>query len=200
MSTINPSSLLLETSTLKRWTVQDYHRMSQLGLLSPQERTELIAGQITLMAAKSPAHVICRHLLARSLRNQLGNQALVRTQDPLQLDNFSEPEPDLAIVRGSILDYSEHHPGPTDILLVIEVADSTLKYDTEIKDKLYAQSGIADYWIIDLKNRQLHIFRNPTPSGYINHLILSEPNQASPLAFPDLAIRLETVLPPIAQV
>jgi Uma2 family endonuclease len=171
--------------------------MSELGLLDPDERTELIAGHITLMAAKGTSHVTSLHLLANLLREQLGSTALIRTQDPIQLDDFSEPEPDLAIARGTILDYTERHPRPSDVYLVVEVADSTLKYDCETKDKLYAQAGIADYWVLDLKNRQLHIFRDLTPTGYTSHLILTEPNQASPLAFPSLTLSLTSILPPV---
>jgi Uma2 family endonuclease len=117
----------LSSTNLKYWTVQDYHRMSDLGILDPNERTELIAGQIVLMTAKGTPHVITLQLVANNLQEQLGRIALIRIQDPIRLDDFSEPEPDLAIVRGTILDYAEHHPRPEDIALVIEVADSTLK-------------------------------------------------------------------------
>lgn len=185
-----------QLTNLKRWTVGDYHRLSELGLLDRQERTELIAGQITLMAAKGTPHVTALHLLANILRDRLGNRALIRTQDPIQLDDFSEPEPDLVIVRGNILDYAQQHPRPEDIDLVVEIADSTLKQDCEIKDKLYAQAGISDYWVLAVKIRQLHIFRKPITSGYTEHLILSEPNQAAPLAFPEIAIALSSILPP----
>lgn len=191
----------LDPNSLKRWTVQDYHHMSELGILNSNERTELINGQIVLMAAKGTPHVTSLHLLANALRDRLGSAApipLIRTQDPIQLDDFSEPEPDLAIVKGTILDYADRHPRPDRVDLIVEVADSTLKQDCEIKDKLYAQAGIADYWVLDLKNRQLHIFRNPTPTGYTSHLILTEPNQASPLAFPSIAIDLTSILPPVS--
>ncbi|NER22447.1 MAG: Uma2 family endonuclease [Symploca sp. SIO1C2] len=189
----------LEPSLLKRWTVQEYHRISELGILDANERTELIAGQITLMAAKGTPHVTALRLLAAALDALLAEQpAFVSTQDPIQLDNFSEPEPDLAIVQGTVLDYTEDHPRPEQVYLVVEVADSTLKQDCEIKDKLYAQAGITEYWVLDLKNRQLHIFRNPTPTGYTNHLILSEPNQASPLAFPSCTLTLTSILPPVS--
>ncbi|KGF73277.1 hypothetical protein DO97_20800 [Neosynechococcus sphagnicola sy1] len=190
-------TVTLEPTDLKRWTVQDYHRMSELGILTPLERTELLAGQITLMAAKGTLHVTALRLLAKGLDQLLAAQPVfVSTQDPMQLDDFSEPEPDLTIVRGTVLDYVDRHPRSSDIYLVVEVADSTLKQDCEIKDKLYAQSGIDDYWVLDLKNRQLHIFRNPTPRGYTSHLILTEPNQAAPLAFPSLALSLTDLLPP----
>ena len=173
--------------------------MSELGILDPNERTELIAGQITLMAAKGTPHVTALRLLATTLDGLLADfDVFVSTQDPIQLDDFSEPEPDLAIVRGTVLDYAERHPRPSEVCLVVEVADWTLKYDCQTKDKLYAQAGITDYWVLDVKNRQLHIFRNPTPTGYSSHLILAEPNQATPLAFPTLILSLTSILPPIS--
>lgn len=172
--------------------------MSELGILDPNERTELVAGQITLMAAKGTPHVLSLRLLSRKLDELLADQSVfVSTQDPIQLDDFSEPEPDLAVVRGTELDYADRHPRPEDLCLVVEVADSTLKQDCEIKDKVYAQAKIADYWVVDLKNRQLHVFRDPTPTGYTSHLILTEPHQVSPLAFPTLTITLASILPPV---
>jgi Uma2 family endonuclease len=198
METLNIPTLRLEANTLKYWTVPEYHRMSELGILNSNERTELIAGQITLMAAKGTPHVTALYLLANALREQLGNAALIRTQDPIQLDNFSEPEPDLIIAVGTVLDYATQHPRPHQVYLVVEVADSPLKQDCEIKDKLYASAGISDYWVLDLKNRQLHIFRNPTPTGYTSHLILTEPNQVCPLAFPHLSLTLTSIFPPVS--
>ena len=193
-----PSTVIESSSTnLKYWTVQDYYRMSDLGILDPNERTELIAGQIVLMTAKGTPHVITLQLLARNLQEQLGEIALIRTQDPIRLDNFSAPEPDLAIVKGTILDYAAHHPVPDDIYLVIEVADSTLKQDCQVKDKLYAQSNIAEYWVVDLKNRQVNIFRDPTATGYTSQLILTETHSVSPIAFPDIILSIASILPPI---
>lgn len=196
-NTLPIDTVPLEPTSLKRWTVQDYHRMSELGILDPNERTELIAGQITLMAAKGTPHVLALRLLSRRLDQLLAGQPVfVSTQDPIQLDNFSEPEPDLAVVHGTELDYANCHPRPEDLDLVVEVADSTLRQDCEIKDKVYAQAKIADYWVVDLKNRQLHVFRDPTPAGYTRHLILTEPQQISPLAFPGVTLSLTSILPP----
>jgi Uma2 family endonuclease len=186
-----------DTLYLKRLTTEDYHRMSELGILNPNERTELITGQIVLKASKSASHVLTLCLLATALETLLDRPVFVITQDPIHLDDYSEPEPDLAIVRGTVLDYADYHPRPSDIDLVVEVADSTLRQDCEVKDKLYAQAGIADYWVVDLKNRQLHIFRNPTPIGYTSHLILSEPSEISPLAFPHITLSLTAILPPL---
>jgi Uma2 family endonuclease len=200
MQTLKPMpnlTLTVEPAAVKYWTVQDYHRMSEMGVLTPDERTELINGQIVVMASKGTPHVLALRLLSRALDALLANQPFfVSTQDPIQLDDWSEPEPDLVIIRGTVLDYADHHPRPSDIELVVEVADSTLKQDCEIKDKLYAQAGITDYWVLDLKNRQLHVFRNPTPTGYTSHLILTEPNQIAPLAFPTLMLSLTAILPP----
>ncbi len=183
----------------KYWTVQEYHHMSELGILDSSERTELITGKIVLMTAKGTPHVIALQLIASSLQAQINNIALVRTQDPIELDDFSEPEPDLAIVKGKILDYTNRHPTPEDVYLVVEIADSTLKKDCEVKDKLYARSNIADYWVIDVKNRQVHIFRTPTPTGYASHLILQESQTISPLAFPSIVIPISSILPPLGE-
>lgn len=189
--------LPFDTRTIKRWSVEEYHRMAESGLLEC-DRTELLAGQIILMIAKGTPHVTALRLLATALDKQLANQPFfVSTQDPIQLDDYSEPEPDLAIVKGDFLDYAAHHPTPNDICLIVEVADSTLKQDCDVKDKLYAQAGIIDYWVLDLPHRQLHIFRNPTSTGYTSHLILTQDQQISPLAFPDIALSLENLLPPL---
>ena len=189
--------LPLDLVSIKRWTIRDYHQMAELGILDPRERTELITGQIILMAPKGTAHVTALQLFADLLRDHIGGSALVRTQDPIQLDPFSEPEPDLVIVKGTVLDYAREHPGPAQIQLVIEISDSTLQQDCQIKDKLYAQAGIIDYWVLDVRDRQLHLFREPTAMGYAHHVIFSEPDQVSPLAFPDLTLSLTSILPPL---
>lgn len=186
-----------EAAAFKYWTVKEYRQMSELGILDTDDRTELIEGQILVMAAKGTPHVLGLRLLAVAFDTLLANQLFfVSTQDPIQLNDFSEPEPDLAIVRGTALDYADRHPDPDDLALVVEVADSTLKYDCEVKDKLYAQSGIEDYWVLDVKNRKLHIFRNPTATGYTSHLILTPPNSIAPLKFPDRSVSLLDILPP----
>jgi Uma2 family endonuclease len=185
-----------EPEFVLRWTVKEFHHLAQANILDPDKRTELIAGQILLMAAKGTPHVIALALLADLLKTLLGLQALVRTQDPVQLDDYSEPEPDLAIVRGGLLDYLEHHPQPSDVLFIAEVADSTLKRDCEVKDKVYAQAGIPDYWVLDVKKRKLHIYREPTPSGYAYHLVCSEPSEVALLAFPEITVQLSDILPP----
>jgi Uma2 family endonuclease len=200
METLAQSPTLIftpEPAVLKYWTVNEYRQMSDVGILNADTRTELIAGQILVMAAKGTPHVLGLRLLAVALDKLLTNQPFfISTQDPIQLNDFSEPEPDLAIVRGTLLDYADRHPEPKDLALVVEVADSTLKYDCDVKDKLYAQSGIEDYWVLDVKNRNLHVFRNPTSTGYTSHLILTPPNSISPLSFLNQSVSLLDILPP----
>jgi Uma2 family endonuclease len=197
LQTATNFSPVLSLEDLKCWTVQEYYKIIELGIIDPDERTELIAGQITLMVAKGTPHVLALQMLANIFQDQLNNTALIRTQDPILLDNFSEPEPDLVITKGNMFDYALHHPSPEDIYLVVEIADSTLKKDCEVKEKVYAKANIADYWVVDLKNRQVHIFRDPMPNGYENHLVLNESQVISPLAFPAIILPITSILPPI---
>lgn len=190
------SSPTLEAPQPKTWTVLEYHRLSELGLLEHHDRTELMEGQIILMAAKGTAHVTTLRLLAIVLGESLKDKPVfVATQDPIQLNDRSEPEPDLVVVRGTALDYRSQHPQPADLYLVVEVADSTLTYDCGQKARLYAQAGITDYWVADVQNQRLHIFRNPTPAGYSHHLILTQPQGAALLAFPACRINLHEIFP-----
>ena len=189
---------IILATNLKYWTVEEYHHMSESGILDCCEQTELISGKIILKSAKTAFHVIALRLLASFLEKFLDKSVFVRTQDPISLDDFSEPEPDLAIVKGTMFDYAKRHPSPSDVYLVVEIADSTLKKDCEVKDKLYARSNIADYWVIDVKNRQVHIFRTPTSTGYASHLILQESQTISPSAFPSIVIPISSILPPVA--
>ena len=171
--------------------------MAEAGIFHPEERVELIAGQIIRMSAKGTAHTAAVRRTAKIWRNLLENQAEVYTQDPIQLDDFSEPEPDIAVVRIDPLDYADHHPTPSEVYLIIEVADSSFKYDRETKAKAYAKSGIADYWVLDVIDRKLHVFREPTQEGYHSEVILCEDASVSPLKFPQEAIALQDILPPV---
>jgi Uma2 family endonuclease len=120
----------------------------------------------------------------------------VRSQLPITLNNFSEPEPDIAIVKLDPSDYDDHHPTAADIYLIIEVADSTLKTDLEIKSLLYAQNGISDYWVLDLNHRQLQVFREPTEQGYQQQFILEDDASIQPLTFSQITIPIAKMLRP----
>jgi Uma2 family endonuclease len=193
------SSQLAELeSPLRLWTVEEYHRMVEVGILQPDEKVELIAGQILRkMSPQKTHHSTAITRTERVLRHGLGKLVLLRIQAPICLSEYSEPEPDLAVVNPDPMDYIAHHPYPKDIFLLVEVADNTLKRDCKLKAKEYAQAGIKDYWVLDVKKRQLHVFREPAESGYLIHIILSENEQVSPLEFPELQILIQDILPPI---
>ncbi|WP_346294367.1 Uma2 family endonuclease [Sphaerothrix gracilis] len=180
----------------RRFIVSEYHRMSELGILHPTERTELIAGEIISMAAKGTAHASAVLLTQDLFKEGLGRRVFVKSQDPIHLSDTSEPEPDIVIARRDPLAYSTHHPTPAEILLVIEVADSSLNYDLKTKAPLYAQARIADYWVLDVIARQLYVFRQPAAGQYQSQTILAESLKIAPLAFTDFVIQVAQMLPP----
>lgn len=182
-------------------TVQEYHRMAEMGILDEEERVELLAGQIVKMAAKGTAHgaAIARtKILLDNLR--LGEQIFVRLQDPVRLNNYSEPEPDISVVIPDPLYYEDYHPTPSEVYLIIEVADTTLRKDCGIKATIYAQSGIADYWVLDVNNRQLHVFREPNQEGYQSIVVLGDDASISPLQFPDISFMVRDMLRPLVSI
>lgn len=183
--------------TLRQWTAKEYQKLGEMGFFHPEERVELISGNIIRMSAKGTAHTSATRRTATLLRALLENLAAVYTQDPIALDDNSQPEPDIAVVRIDPLDYATHHPTPSEVYLIIEVADSSLAYDREIKAKIYARSGIADYWVLNVNDRQLHVFREPADDGYQSEVILGENASISPLQFPAFNIAIGEMLPPI---
>lgn len=145
----------------KRFSLAKYHRLIELGLFQQNERIELIRGQIIQMAAKGTPHSVCNTLLFGELFTLLQGQATIRNQEPIILGEDSEPEPDLVIVRNRGDRYLDSHPGTTDILLVIEVSDFTLKYDRETKLSLYVESGIGNYWLFNLVTNCWEAYSQP---------------------------------------
>jgi Uma2 family endonuclease len=183
--------------TIRKWTVKEYHKLGEMGFFHPEERVELLSGNIIKMSAKGTAHTSALGRTDNLLQNLFGNLAWVRIQDPIALDDNSEPEPDIAVVRIDPFDYATHHPTPSEVYLIIEVADSSLTFDREIKAKAYARSGITDYWVLNVNERQLHVFREPLEDGYQSELILGENGSISPLQFLTVNIAIQAMLPPI---
>ena len=183
--------------TIRKWTVKEYHKLGEMGFFHPEERVELLSGNIITISAKGTANSSATRRTANVLRDILGNQGDVYYKSPIALDDNSEPEPDITLVRIDPFDYATHHPTPSEVYLIIEVADSSLAYDREIKAKIYARSGIADYWVLNVNNRQLHVFREPADDRYQSEVILGETANISPLQFPDFNIAIQEMLPPI---
>jgi Uma2 family endonuclease len=186
--------------TPKRFSVDEYHRLTELGFLAAGDRIELIRGELMSMAAKGTPHVFCTTRLGRQLDRLLGDRAVVRCQDPITLAPQSEPEPDLVLALGNEADYRVHHPYPEDILLVVDVADSTVVYDRTVKLSLYAEAEIADYWIVDLTTRRLEHYSDPYQTaqgefGY-RHTQIFLPDQCVTLpSFAEVSVELSQIFP-----
>ena len=177
-------------------TIDDYHRMIETGIIHEGEHIELISGQIFNMAAKGTRHTVANTELMSELFLLLGRKAKIRCQDPITLPNNSEPEPDIVIARLRSDNYVNSHPVPADLILVIEVADSTLSFDRNIKAPLYAAAGISEYWIVNLVDDRLEIYSQPEGSIYTNTQIILPPRLINLSHFPDITLNLTTIFPP----
>jgi Uma2 family endonuclease len=177
-----------------RLTVKDYHALGDSGAFEGQ-RVELLNGKIVKMPPKKDAHSIVTSLVAKQLRAVFDDQSFwVRTQEPLTLNNGSEPEPDIAVVEGSELTWlGKGHPRTA--LLVVEVSDSTLRYDRTTKAIAYARADISDYWVVNLVDRQLEVYRKSAGKRYDAPLILKPGQSIAPLAMKSKKIKVSELLP-----
>ena len=148
------------------FTVSEYARMGASGVFAPNDRVELIEGEIVEMSPVGSRHAACVDLLATNLHGQLQGRAIVRTQSPIQLDEFSEPQPDIALLKFREDFYRDAHPSPSEVLLVIEVSDTTIRYDREVKIPLYARAGIPEALIFNLSDEQLEYYAQPEAGMY----------------------------------
>lgn len=151
----------MNAPTLKRFTIEEYHRLTELGFFHEDDHIELIEGQLIHMAAKGAAHETCNRLLMRELIRLLGDRATLQNQAPITLSNNGEPEPDFAILQNRPDNYLSAHPTPADVMLVIEIADSSLTYDQTTKLNSYAKENIQDYWIFNLIDMILELYSEP---------------------------------------
>jgi Uma2 family endonuclease len=196
------SSPVLRDSGIRRrrWTRKEYYRAAELGLLRPDERLELLDGEIIQKVSpqKTPhAYVLSRG--ARLLADAFGPGFYVRQQLPLVLSIWSEPEPDLLVVPGTEVDYLSSHPKARDVQLLAEIADTTLRLDRGRKRAAYARAGISDYWIVNVPERRLEVYRNPSGSRYLSVTLYTEEEIVSPLAASQAQIRVADLLPPPIQ-
>ncbi|AFZ12599.1 protein of unknown function DUF820 [Crinalium epipsammum PCC 9333] len=187
-------------ATAKRFTIDEYHRLVELGFLTENDRVELINGEIIQIAAKGTRHTTCCRNLLEELVLLVVGKAKLQCQDPITLPSNSEPEPDFVIVRKNHDNYLSSHPNKSDVLLVIEIADSSLKYDQEVKLPLYAEAGISDYWIFNLVENHLEAYSEPYQElqgnfGYsVRRIFL--PNQIVYLPIlADLSLDLSKIFP-----
>jgi Uma2 family endonuclease len=184
----------------RRWSRAEYDRLIALGIIQEDERLELLAGDLVLRDRQSPGHAFAISTLGEALRHAIGPGSHVCTLSPIALDNESEPEPDLSVVPGGIRDYRDDHPSqPT---LLVEVADTSLVFDRGHKGSLYARARTPGYWVVNLVDRVLEVYREPAPDAgapygwaYRVALTLGPDEHATPLAAPDARILVADFLP-----
>jgi Uma2 family endonuclease len=180
--------------TRHRLTVTDYYRMAEAGVLAPDARVELIEGEVIDMAPIGPRHASVVARLAQQCARIVGTRAIVWIQSPLRLDESNEPQPDLMLLEHRADYYAAAHPAAADVLLLIEVADTSARYDREIKLPLYARHGVPEVWIVDLHERCVRFFRQPAGGGYADATSTGTPGRTAVPALPGVALDLEGVL------
>ncbi|MGD2181798.1 Uma2 family endonuclease [Lusitaniella coriacea] len=177
--------------TLAQWSVKDYHRMTEAGILRDR-RVELLTGQIVEMSPETPLHYNTTKRGVRYLEELLRDLAEVRFNGPITLAT-SEPEPDIAIVRLPESQYNDRHPNARDIFWLIEVANTSQKKDLEVKKAIYATAQIPEYWVLDVQKRTITVFQNPQDNDYTDEWEANRGEIIS-LAFPDVRVSVERLL------
>jgi Uma2 family endonuclease len=186
----------MPAQTQHRFTVQDYYRMAESGVLKPDARVELLEGKIIDMSPIGPFHGGVTKCLNAFFTQTSKDRWIVSVQDPLHLSDHSEPQPDLMLLKPKPDHYASRHPRPEDVFLLIEVADSSLGYDRHDKLPVYARAGIAEVWIVNLIEKVIEIHREPHFAGYSSQNVLRAGEKACPAAFPDAAVDIDALLNP----
>ncbi len=176
------------------FTVEEYHRMGEAGILGEDDRVELINGEIVRMNPIGSPHAGCVNRLNALLSRHFAGQAVVQVQNPVRASDLSESQPDLGLLRFRSDYYAERHPRPSDVLLLIEVSESSVAYDRSVKAALYAAAGVPELWIVDLNLRQVECHRNPGPDGYGEVRQIAADGRLAPLAFPEGALSVSEIL------
>lgn len=182
----------------RRFTVAEYYRMAEVGILHPDERVELIEGEILVMPPIGPGHAWDVDITSDFITRRLEERFIVRNQNPIRMSDGSEPQPDIAIMLRRPEGYGAAHPTPRDVLLVIEVADSSLEYDRGIKVHIYGRGGVPETWVKNLPEDCIERFTEPGPDGYFQHTIHHRGEYLTPVALPEMELAVEDLLLPPA--
>lgn len=176
------------------FTVSEYHRMAEAGILGEDDRVELIEGEIVEMSPIGSRHAACVRRLNSLFGSRVGERAIVDVQNPVRLGEHSEPQPDLVLLRFRPDLYAAAHPGPEDVLLLVEVVETSGVYDRGVKVPLYAKAGIREVWLADLAEDRVEVYRQPSPQGYRLVQYLRRGDRLVPQALPGLDVAVEEVL------
>ena len=182
---------------LRPFTVDEYYKMAEVGILRPDERVQLIEGMVIQMPPGGPDHFSAVDWIAELFGDRLRSRVRIRVQGPIDLAERSHPEPDVALIRRPTTRgraYRVTHPTGADLFLAIEVADSTLRFDLGEKALMYARHGVADLWVVDLQGDRVVVHREPTSDGYGSVESVMRGQSFSPLAFPDVPFSVDEIL------
>ncbi len=181
--------MAVEVEAARRlFTREEYHRMAEVGILKPTDRVELIQGQIVEMSPPGRRHVAFIDNLTQLLVMRLAGRAIVSVQNPIVLADDTEPQPDLTIRRHRAVPYKEREAFAEDVLLLVEVADTSLRYDRSTKLRLYAAAGIPEYWLIDCTAESVEVYRTPGAEGYGDVSRIAGAGTVAVQAFPDVIV------------
>jgi Uma2 family endonuclease len=172
------------------FTVKEYYLMAEAGILRPDERVELVEGRILKMYRKTPRHSACTTRINSWMLRRLDDRAEIRSHNPVDLDEFTETEPDVILAKLREDEYATHHPLPTELFLIIEIADLSLEYDRKVKSKLYAKAGVLQYCLVNLNGLQIEDHQNPTADGYSRRQIYAEDQSFNLVAFPEVKVKV----------
>ena len=186
--------MAVEVAAARRlFTREEYHRMAEVGILKPTDRVELIQGEIIEMSPPGRRHIAFVNNLNRLLVRRLGDRAIVSVQNPVVLTEDTEPQPDLAICRVRPVPYKEREPHADDVVLLIEVADTSLRYDRSTKVRLYAGAGVPEYWLVDCTAESVEVFRTPGAEGYRDVGRVAGEGSLTVEAFPDVVLTIAEI-------
>jgi Uma2 family endonuclease len=180
----------------RRFTVDEYYRMAEAGILHEDDRVELIEGEIVEMPSVGPGHAASVNRLTALFPPGLGTKAILSIQNPLHLDEFNEPQPDVMLLRPRPDYYERSHPRPADVLLLVEVGATSAVLDRRVKLPLYARFGIPEVWLVDLARATVRAYRDPTATGYRTARTYRRGERLAPLAFPDLQLAVAEIVGP----
>jgi Uma2 family endonuclease len=178
----------------RRFNVKEFHRMAQTGILTEDDRVELLDGELVEMTPIGSRHAACVNRLAQFFAERLASRAIVSVQNPVQLGPQSEPQPDIALLRPRADYYAGSHPEPQHVLLLIEVTDTSMEVDRQIKVPLYARAGIPEVWLVDIGQRHVDIYQNPSPQEYREIRRLGAGQSLTVPGFPDLTLPIDRIL------
>ena len=180
--------------TRRRFTVAEYYAMAEIGILAENDRVELLEGDLIVMPPIGDWHAACVDQFTNTLPPRLQGRAVVRVQGPTRLNYRSEPQPDVMLLRWRDDFYQGGHPGPDNVLLLIEVADTTVDYDRGTKLSAYARAGIPEVWIVTRQNRRIEAYTEPTEGAYASVRHAGRGASIAPEAFPDVILEVDRVV------